>query len=178
MPLILETPDHQQRLALSVVGYEFPDPEHTQYNSQPNVVFDETDWNWLMIHVDVWKGGLAWSAERPVLLTRDVEWLADWLEALALGRIVEPSRDFIEPCLAFRADAQSNSLTRLRAYFGAEMHPSPPSPGHRRLPAWDRDNDVFLEFNLTPQQLQAAARALRAELSRYPARPESPDHRP
>jgi hypothetical protein len=178
MPLILETPDGRQRLALSIAGYEFPDPEYTQDHSQPNVVFDETDWNWLMIHVDVRMRDVAWSAERPSLLTREVEWLADWLEALILDRAAEPWREFLDGCFAFRADPLLEGVTRLRVYFGAEMSPSPPSPGRRRPPAWDRDNDVFLEFDLTSEQLRITARSLRAELSRYPARVPTPDERP
>ncbi|HLH26407.1 MAG TPA: hypothetical protein VK066_28130 [Chloroflexota bacterium] len=177
MPLILESPDGRQRLELSIVGYQFPDPWHPDYSSRPGLVLHrvtphDTDWNWLRIHIAVRNADIAWSAEDTALLTWEVEWLADWLEALAQGRTVKATRDFLEPCLAFRAAPLPNGDAQLRVYFGYELYP----PG-RLGPVADL-SDVFLEFNLTSEQLRAASRILRAELSRYPARTASPTERP
>jgi hypothetical protein len=162
MPLLLESPDGQQRLELAIVGYEFPDVEGEKHDS-----------DWLRIRADVRIGDLAWSAEHPSLRTHEVNWLVDWLEALGSGCGKYLTRDFLAQSLTFRADPLPDGLTRLQVYFGTRMYPY---PGRRHPPAWDEDNDVYVEIALTSQQLHAAARDLRAELSRYPARTPSPDY--
>ena len=154
MPLVLESPDGRQRLELAIVGYESPDVEGDQYDS-----------NWLMLHVEARDGETAWSAEDPALLTWEVERLAKWFTRLAQGRFEHPWCGFVEPSLEFRADPAENSQVRLRVYFELELRP----PGRSASVVGRRD--IYLEFVLTADQLRTAARQLREELSRYPVRP-------
>ena len=65
MALVLESADGRQRLELDVVGYESPDVEDEQYDS-----------NWLLIRIDARDGDTTWSVEDPALLTWEVERLA------------------------------------------------------------------------------------------------------
>jgi hypothetical protein len=182
MPLILEAPDGRQRLELSILGYQSPDPWHPEYRLRSDrvprkVTPHETDWNWLRIHIEARTADTAWSAEGAALLTWEVEWLADWLEALAWRRRTDSGREFVDPLLAFRAAILSDELVHLRIQFGIGLYPlSRWSRAERHRPP-AHDSDVFVEFDLDSSQLYAASRALRAELSRYPARTPTPADR-
>jgi hypothetical protein len=153
MPLILESPDGQQRFELAILGYESPDVEGEQYDA-----------NWLLIRVAARDGEIAWAAEDPALLTWEVERLARWLGRLARGRVDHPWCGFVEPNLEFRADPLDDGRVRLRVYFELELRP----PGRHSSVVGRRD--VYLDFALTPDQLRAAAHQLDAELRRYPVR--------
>ena len=154
MPLILETPDGRQRLELAILGYELPDVEGDQYDS-----------NWLLLRVDARDGETAWAADDPALLTWEVERVAKWLTRLAGARVEHPWCGFVEPSLEFRADALADGQVALRVYFELELRP----PGRSSSVVGRRD--CYLEFALTADQLRAAARELRADLSRFPVRP-------
>ena len=154
MPLILESPDGQQRLELAIVGYESPDVEGEQYDA-----------NWLVIRIDVRDGETAWSAEDPALLTWEVERLARWLGRLARGRVDHPWCGFVEPNLEVRADPLPDGRVGLRVYFELELRPP-----HRQGGVVGR-RDVYLDFALTPDQLRAAAHQLTDDLRRFPLRP-------
>ncbi len=154
MPLILESPDGQQRFELEILGYESPDVEGEQYDS-----------NWLLVRVAARDGETTWAAEDPALLTWEVERLARWLGRLARGRVDHPWCGFVEPNLEFRADPRDDGRVRLRVYFELELRP----PGRRSSVVGRRD--VYLDFPLTPDQLRAAAHTLTDDLRRYPVRP-------
>jgi hypothetical protein len=155
MPLVFESSDGQQRLELEVVGYESPDVEDEQYDS-----------NWLLVRVEARDGETIWSAEDPALLTWELERLAGWLARLARGRFQHPWCGFVEPNLEFRADAlPEGDGARLRVYFELELRP----PGRRSSVVGRRD--VFLKFDLSPDALRAAAHELHAQLQRFPVRP-------
>jgi hypothetical protein len=155
MGLVLESADGQQRLELDVLGYESPDVEDEQYDS-----------NWLLIRVDAQDGDTTWSVEDPALLTWEVERLAGWFGRLARGRFEHPWCGFVEPNLEFRADPLPDGAgVRLRVYFELELRP----PDRRSGVVGRRD--VFLQFALTPEQLRAAARQLYSLVARFPVRP-------
>jgi hypothetical protein len=154
MPLVFESPDGQQRFALTLLGYESPDVEDDQYDS-----------NWLLVRVEARDGEQEWSTDDPALLTWEVERLANWLSRMARGRIQHRWCGFTEPNLEFRADALPNGHVQLRVYFELELR----RPGRRSGVVGRRDD--FLEFTLTPDQLREAARQLHAERQLFPARP-------
>ena len=111
MPLSLASPDSQQRFELTVLGYESPDVEGEQHDS-----------NWLLLRVDAQDGETTWTAEDPALLTWEIERLARWLGRLARGgRIDHPWCGFVEPNLEFRADPHDDGRVRLRVYFELEL---------------------------------------------------------
>ncbi len=155
MALVLERADGQQRLELAVLGYESPDVEGEQYDS-----------NWLLVRVDARDGETTWSAEDPALLTWELERLASWLGRLARGRFEHPWCGFVEPNLEFRGDPlPDGSGARLRVYFELELRP----PGRRSGVVGRRD--VYLEFALSAEQLRVAARQVYNLVARFPVRP-------
>jgi hypothetical protein len=154
MPLILESPDGRIRLEFAIIGYQFPHIEGRKDDS-----------NWLIIRISARGGDLTWSAEDPALLTWDVERLARTLDDVASGCSGHTEVGFLEPCLEVHADPRDDGRVRLRVLFGYELYP----PG--RLGPGARDSDVYLDFDLTSEQLHAVATQLREELSRFPARP-------
>lgn len=97
---------------LRVDGYEFPDIEN-----------DEWDSNWLNVRTSVEMERGTWSSLNPSLLTHDVSELADWLNGIAEGRDVDRELDFLDPNLAFELWEGGSYLVTLRVYFELESRP-------------------------------------------------------
>lgn len=154
MSWVLESPNGEQRFELTLVSYESPDVEDDQYDA-----------NWLLVRVAARDGEVTWEVEDPALLTWEVERLAQWVGQLARGRFDHPWCGFVEPSLELRADPLEGGQVRLRVYFELELRP----PGAPRGVVGRRD--AFLEFTLAPAELRGGARALHAELRRFPVRP-------
>jgi hypothetical protein len=138
------------KLELELVGYQFGVPEK-----------DRHDRNWLQVRIEAMHDGARWKATNPVLLTWEVAELAQWLEDVAAGKLVEDSPDFIEPNLRFEF---LEVPPRLRVYFELEFRPN-----------WMRAegapmDDFWCEFPMEPDQLRVAAASLRAQLARFPQR--------
>jgi hypothetical protein len=140
---------------LTLVGYQFPHLATAPWDS-----------NWLIVRVRVQHPRGNWSAQDPCLLTYDVAGLADWLEAVAVGREDDAELGFMEPNLLFRTGTDSHGSRFVRVCFDLELRPD-----------WARSDeaeteDLFLDFPADPTQLTAAARSLREQLARYPQRTE------
>ena len=87
------------RLRLSIVGYEFPSKRCSW------------DANWLLVHAVVQHGSEQWEFTNPCLLTTELLELIDWLRA-----IPDPdnqSISFLEPLLAFQYDTDEPRCIRL-----------------------------------------------------------------
>ena len=144
---------------LGVVGYQFPQEE------------DEIDdANWLRIRVRA-SGPLgSWEATDPSLQTWEVAGLTDWLEDIADKRLTRwPTMEFTEPNLSFEVMENFGSRATLRVYFELELRPPWAAKG------WVGQRDMWLDLQVKPEELRAAAGSLPADLARYPQRGELPE---
>src|ERR1044071_2081557 len=132
---------------MSVVGYEFPELDHEDYDS-----------NWLMTRIDVKHPLGSWSAIDPSLLTYEMASLADWLEEISSGSRSNPDQGFIEPCLEFHIKSDTCGEEILVVKFSHEYSP-PWSRGKL-----DEDEEHYLEFPLTELRLEEAVESLRGQL--------------
>lgn len=99
--------------------------------------------------MEVVPGLVAWEAER----------LAEWLEALAGHRAAEREQCFLEPDLRFRIAPASGLARVLRVAFDLRA----------RRPGQEGAVGEFA-FALDDEALAGAARALRAQVRRFPTR--------
>jgi hypothetical protein len=119
------------------------------------------DRNWLQVRIAAMHNGAPWNAMGPVLLTSEVAELANWLDAVADGKLVEDSTDFIEPNLQFEL---LEPPPRLRIYFELEFRPKWMVSDGAPM------SDFWCEFPMVPEELHSAAVSLRSQLSKYPPR--------
>jgi len=140
---------------LTIVGYQYPQLATAPYDS-----------NWLTIRIDATNPQGTWSATDPCLLTYEVSRLADWLDAIATGKVAKATCGFIEPCLLFRLDGDASGHQELRIYL--ELEPRPPWSGSKLA----GQEDLWLTFPLSAIDLAVAASMLRQQLERYPQRAE------
>jgi hypothetical protein len=137
---------------LEVRGYEYPDR-----------VDDEWDSNWLRIAIIVSTSDGTWSVIHPCLLTFEISYLADWLDAVSERMQKESDIGFVEPNLSFELIEGTAEGPYLRVYFAAEC-----------LPPWadgpKSGTMFFLDFTLLDVDLRAAVESLRARYRTYPPR--------
>ena len=146
-PVILEG-TNGRRFELTLVGYEFPDEQD-----------DEWDANWLVVRISAADDPDAWTAEEARLLTWEVDDLADWLDAVAESPAAVAEIEFTEPDLMFeRIDGDGAACVRV--WFENAFRPPDVPP----------DEDVLIDFAVTPAALRAGAASLRAQLRRFPRR--------
>jgi hypothetical protein len=139
-------------LEVKILGYEFPDIETEEYDS-----------NWLVIEIDATHPSGHWVCRDSCLLTYEVAALANWLAGIPRGQDVSHVQRFIEPNLEFRLIEADTSRT-LRIYFEAECRPdgAPWNQGVVR--------DLWLDFPVSELNLEEAAESLRRQLAKYPQR--------
>jgi len=145
-----ETEDGQS-LELRILGYQFPDLETEDYDS-----------NWLNIEGKVAHVRGSWQFCDPCLLTYEASELADWLDALASDPC-SGTLTFIEPNLSFRS-LESPAGTRLRVYFELEARP-PWAP----FDVGD-EGQCWIDLPVSTSELRLAGAALRDQLTVYPQR--------
>lgn len=142
--------DDKNKIELKVIGYQFPQLEHEEYDS---------DWLRIQIHVTHPRG--TWISIDACLLTWETAGLANWLQAIANGQSVDEEESFMEPNLRFHL---LDNNAKLRLYFELECRPSwAPSDGAGM-------DDLWVDLDVDPQQLLNAAESLRADLERFPVR--------
>ena len=142
--------DDSNEVELKVVGYQFPQLEHEEYDS-----------DWLRIHIRVTHPRGTWSSTDACLLTWEAAGLANWLHAIANGESVDEEESFMEPNLRFHL---LENGSKLRLYFELECRPSwAPSDGAGM-------DDLWVDLDANSQQLVNAAESLRADLERFPVR--------
>jgi hypothetical protein len=141
------------RFELDVVGYQFPAIED-----------DEWDSNWLNITTHVQSERGSWSSTDPSLLTADIERLADWLDGVADGRAQDAEIDFMEPNLSFELRRASGNDVTVRVWFELESRPpwAPADAAGAR--------DLWLDLDVSREDLRQAARDLRDQLDKFPPR--------
>ncbi|HNR13321.1 MAG TPA: hypothetical protein PKM59_08415 [Thermodesulfobacteriota bacterium] len=143
--------DTNAEFEMRIVGYQFPDLEDVQYDS-----------DWLNISVRATLPQGSWTYTDPSLLTYEVAELADWLDAVADGTAVSTGIGFIEPNLAF--EMVEEEPRKLRVYFDAETRP-PSAP-------YDPEGteELWAEFTVSADDLRTAAASLRKDLEQFPVR--------
>jgi hypothetical protein len=139
---------------LRIANYQFPQSPDAPYDS-----------NWLIIEGWVCHPRGSWSFRDACLMTYEVRWLADWLEALAAGKQERPWVTFTEPNLQFRL-VETASPATLRVCFELECRPRWATRN------WVDEPDLWIEFPLPGLNLLRAAESLRDQLQRYPQRTE------
>lgn len=136
---------------LEIAGYQFPDLEGEPYDS-----------DWLNITIRVKHPRGSWTATDPSLMTEEVADLIGWLEDMADGKTVNPDEDFTEPNLHFQlSDTDAN---KLRVYFDLECRPS------WAKSTFKDEDELWVEFSVTPEILRNAAESLRLQLQKFPTR--------
>ena len=136
---------------MTLVGYQFPELEHVEYDS-----------NWLNVKVEVSNERGSWSAIDPALLTYEVAWLIEWLRAVSAGRYDEREESFLEPCVSFHLSPPEGEPKHFVVQFS-----------HGFEPPWatrDPDEEHKIVFPLSSIDLIGAAESLENQLRRYPQR--------
>jgi hypothetical protein len=145
-------------LALSLVGYQFPDE-----------TVDPWDSNCLLVSVRVVTPNGTWEVVDPCLTTWEARQVALWLSAVARGAMVRPTSTLSEPNLTARVglDPLNPSRFQLRVCFELENRPpwAPTVAGGRNL---------CVDLDVGAADLASAAASLRGDLARFPQRGDDP----
>lgn len=146
-------------LALSIVGYQFPDE-----------TVDPWDSNGLLVSVRVVSPQGTWEVVDPCLTTWETSRLASWLTAVARGSMLGAVPGLAEPNLSVRATVDSlgpAAGVSLRACFELENRPpwAPMVAGSRNL---------CVDVEVGRSEIGDAAADLRADLVRFPQRGDDP----
>ena len=137
---------------MKVSGYQFPHQTKEPYDS-----------DWLNIHVDVTHPRGTWSKIDACLLTFELSRLIDWLRSVAAECPEHAEIGFMEPELSF--EWFGGERNALRVYFEYGLRPSW-SPYHGK----NEEDELFVEFETTPEDLSSFADYLSKELKRFPVR--------
>jgi hypothetical protein len=148
--LFMELTSDNLAFELRIVGYQFPDEQTADYDS-----------NWLLVEGAVQHPRGDWRFRDPSMLTYEVAKLADWLEAAADGTEPEPWCAFIEPNLSFEVVGEGADRA-LRVSFAIEALPHWAKPGE----------EVYIDFPFSDLDLPTAVASLRQQLSAFPQRAE------
>lgn len=120
------------------------------------------DANWMRIGLDAAAPQGSWQVSDPLLLSWEIEELAEWLEAVARSLPAEPVLGFVEPNLRFELRERAGAARSVRIHFDLEAKP----PWLKR----SGDDECFIDFTLASAELLMAARSLRAQLGEWPMR--------
>jgi hypothetical protein len=131
-----------------------------QFDSYDN----EWDANWLEIRLDASRKGRTWTTTDPMLLTAEVNELADWLNEAALTPEVSAELEFLEPNLTFDRRPGNNHKVDLTIWLELEARPRWAHKG------FVDERDFSIELDLDSGQLRQAANDLRTQLERFPPR--------
>jgi len=142
-------------LGLSLVGYQFPDE-----------AVDPWDSNGLLVAVRVVSPHGTWEVVDPCLTTWEAASLASWLAAVALSP-KRPPPPVAAPNITVRARPAGPGRVGLRWTFELEERP----PWVRGAAGAD---DLNVDLDVTASDVMTAARALRADLARFPQRGDDP----
>ena len=140
---------------LEIVDYEFPESE---------VSADNTDLDWLLIHIIAKGEHLTWDVTEPCLEVVEALFLLEWFEALAEGRD-EPFGGFQQADLMLNLVASSAEQVTI----GVELW---------HYSVWrNRKRSIrsSLQYNVSRSRLKQAAQEWRTEIQKYPSRRTSPE---
>ena len=138
---VLSLTDGDRRLVLSVLGRQYPDAEP-----------DDRD-DWLLVMLEITRGGRTWRKTDPALTTQDLKKLRRWILRLSrVGTPFKPRLGFIEPLLLFKVLEYSRAEIRIRVrvdYYDE----------YKDVPAeWYTDEKFIVDFSLDMASLPDAIR--------------------
>ncbi len=143
------------QLALSVVGYQFPDETVDPWES-----------NALLVSVRVVSPQGTWEVVDPCLTTWEAAHLASWLTAFVVSGD-RRSTSVSAPNVTMSARAATGSTIALLACFELEQRPP-------WLVSVGGDGELCVELEVSTGDVLVAAAALRADLARFPQRGDDP----
>jgi hypothetical protein len=152
-------------LQLWIEGYQYLDLDGYHW-----------DLNWLSVYVRWQRGSEIWQACDPCLSTEEVLELADWFQALPTCQMTSTDITFMEPGLKFEWLVDQ---CLLRIYLREELDPrrsdNLPSllqPVITKHSVTDDPEDFYLEFPLSPVNIQTQLKALHTMAAQFPVRHE------
>ncbi len=143
------------QLALSVVGYQFPDQ-----------AIDPWESNALLVSVRVVSPQGTWEVVDPCLTTWEAAALASWLTAFVVTGDRSPT-SVSAPNVTMSARPAPGSTIALVACFELEQRPP-------WLVPVGGDGELCVELEVSTGDVVVAAAALRADLARFPQRGDDP----
>lgn len=124
------------------------------------------DSNWLIICLHIRNKSVEWESIDSSVLTFGIKELIDWINILSEGRLPDCNTlGFFKSTLFFKYFKVENQDIKLRIYFGTELRPKFAS----------KDDECYVEFDLTHKKLQQIAKDLKDELTCFPIRVINPD---
>jgi len=142
-------------LALSIVGYQFPDQAVDPWES-----------NALLVALRVVSLHGTWEVVDPCLTTWEAARLASWLTAFVVAGDRMPAT-LSAPNLTVSASAVTASTIALRACFELEQRPP-------WLASVGGDGELCVDLEVSTADVVVAAAAVRADLARFPQRGDDP----
>lgn len=138
-----------QSVEFKIVNYQFPE----------NIAPGDYDSNWLYININVKSKMGDWEKTDPSLLTSELEELIKWFSNLSNNIYGEVG--FIEPNLDFSCIDKSDNSKTIRITFSAES----------KIPSMkSTEEECFIDFMLSNNELKKIAQELENELAKFPAR--------
>ncbi len=140
------------KFEMDVVGYQFPQTENEPYDS-----------DWLNIHVSVKHPRGSWSKTDACMMTFELAQLIEWFRGLADNCPSHSEKYFTEPELSFKWFGEGKNVLRINLDYSLR-------------PAWspydgeNEEEELFVEFEVTPEDLKAAAASLVEKLKKFPVR--------
>jgi len=142
-------------LALSIVGYRFPDEAVDPWES-----------NQLLVALRVVSPHGTWEVVDPCLTTWEAAHLASWMTSFVVAGDRTPTT-MDAPNVTVSARSATSSTVALVACFELEQRPP-------WLVAVGGDGELCVELEVSTADVVVAAAALRADLARFPQRGDDP----
>ena len=138
-----------QFVELNILGYQFPE-----------ILNDQWDSNWLMVHINVKSTKKHWESVDPAITTFELKNLINWLKNISDNKIEKyTDMDFTEPNIAFELKNNFDSTTKeIKICFRLEF--SPLKNGKK----------YSIQFKATNEQLKTYVKNLEYELNKFPER--------
>jgi hypothetical protein len=141
---------------LRIIGYNSAQPEELDHEADR-----------LRVYTRATLEGHAWTTIHPVLFTREILALADWLEAASQSAPQNPEMKFQEPNLRMEMQRWSEERVVLCVYFEREHRPAWLEPS-------DTPGEVWADLECSPEELKEWAADLRQQLAKFPPRGKEP----
>ena len=149
--MILTSENQQTEFELRLLGYQFLDTEHDEYDS-----------NWLMVQVNARTPAGSWSSIDPCMLTWEAHWLLNWLADLASDSESDPEMSFLEPNLFFRLSGRCDRILDVQVCVSGELRP------RNEISAASDEVQIGLELSLSA--LHECVTNFSRELASFPVR--------
>jgi hypothetical protein len=141
---------NDQTVEFRLINYQYPEIE-----------FGDWDGNWLLIYLKVKSDLGHWQTTDPSLTTWEVKQLIDWFTSLANNEKIKWNPiEFTEPNLSFEYFETKDKNIRFRLRFALESRPQ----------AANDDDEYFVDFDYSQEELKKVSADLILELEKYPER--------